>query len=101
MQASLHPRWRGGRVASNDVQRMSTTEYFSYLDRGAAATRAEDVQHLRTDLVRRWPSDPRADDLTETLYAHQERLAVHEDGLRVQAGRLMRRAASRTRRVTA
>ena len=88
-------------MASNDVQRMSTTEYFSYLDRGAAATRAEDVQHLRTDLQRRWAGDPKANDLTETLYGHQERLGVHEDRLRVQAGRLMRRAASRTRRVTA
>ena len=88
-------------MASNDVQRMSTREYFSYLDRGAAATRAEDVQRLRTDLRRRWPGDARADDLTEALYAHQERLAVHEDGLRVHAGRLIRRAAARTRRVTA
>ena len=88
-------------MASNNVQQMSTTEYFSYLDRGAAATRAEDVQHLRTDLRRRWAGDRRADDLTETLYAHQERLAVHEDRLRVQAGRLMRRAAERSRRVTA
>ena len=88
-------------MASDNVQQMSTREYFSYLDRGAAATRAEDVQHLRTDLQRRWAGDPKANDLTEALYAHQERLAVHEDGLRVQAGRLMRRAASRTRRVTA
>ena len=88
-------------MASDDVQQMSTREYFSYLDRGAAATRAEDVQHLRTDLMRRWPGDRRAVDLTETLYAHQERLAVHEDVLRVQAGRLLRRAASRIRRVTA
>jgi hypothetical protein len=88
-------------VASNDVQQMSTREYFSYLDQGAAATKAEDVQHLRTDLMRRWPGDPRADDLTEALYAHQERLAVHEGALRVQAGRLVRRAAARTRRVMA
>ena len=88
-------------MASDDVQQMSTKEYFSYLDRGATASSAEDVQHLRTDLMRRWPGDPRVDDLTEALYAHQERLAVHEDRLRVQAGRLMCRAAARTGRVTA
>ncbi len=94
MQVILYPRGGEGTMASDDVRQMSTREYFSYLDRGAAATRAEDVQHLRTDLMRRWSGDPRADDLTEALYAHQERLAVHEDRLRVHAGRLMRRAAA-------
>ncbi len=79
MQVILQPRWRGGTVASDDVQQMSTREYFSYLDRGAAATTAQDVQHLRTELMHCWRDDPRAEDLTETLYAHQEQLAAREN----------------------
>ena len=74
-------------MANDYTPRMSTREYFSYLDRGAEATTAVDAQHLRTDLMRRWSSDTRAGDLTNMLYAHQERLAAREHALRLEAGR--------------
>ncbi|HEU4565130.1 MAG TPA: hypothetical protein VFS05_10795 [Gemmatimonadaceae bacterium] len=55
--------------------RMSTHEYFACIDRAARATAPEEVRRLRGDVVQRWRGDPRADDLAEALYAHEERLA--------------------------
>ena len=78
-------------MADDHAPRMSTREYLSYLDRGAEAATAQDVQRLRAELVRHWRGDPRADDLVETLYVHQEGLAARETTLRVEAGHLARR----------
>jgi hypothetical protein len=83
-------------MANDHAPRMSTREYFSYLDQGAEATTAADVQHLRTDLMHRWPGDPRAEDLTETLFMHQEQLAARENTLRVEAGRILSEHADNT-----
>ena len=88
-------------MANDHAPRMSTREYFSYLDEGAEATTAADVQHLRTDLMYRWPGDPRADDLTETLYMHQEQLAARENTLRVEAGHILSEHADHAGRRTA
>ena len=61
-------------MANDYTPRMSTREYFRYLAGGAEATTAADLQRLRRDLMHRSPGDPSAEDLTETLYAQQERL---------------------------
>ncbi|HJU64868.1 MAG TPA: hypothetical protein VJ596_04290 [Gemmatimonadaceae bacterium] len=53
---------------------MSNEEYFRCLDRAANARKPEDVLEIRNEVVRRFRGDPRADDLAEALYAHQERL---------------------------
>ena len=76
-------------MANDHAPRMSTREYFRYLDESAEAITAADVQHLRTDLMHKWPGDPRADDLTETLYMHQEQLAARKNTLRVETGRIL------------
>jgi hypothetical protein len=61
-------------MANDHAQRMSNEEYFRCLDRAANARRPEDVLEIRNEVVRRFRGDPRADDLAEALYAHQERL---------------------------
>ncbi|MGH7719816.1 MAG: hypothetical protein ACREON_13360 [Gemmatimonadaceae bacterium] len=53
---------------------MSNEDYFRCLDQAATADRPEDVQRIRLEVIQRWRGDPRADDLAEALYAHQERL---------------------------
>ena len=74
-------------MANDYAPRMSTREYFRYLDRGTETTTGADAQHLCTELMHRWRGDPKADDLTETLCAHQEQLAAREHALRLEAGR--------------
>ncbi len=66
-------------MASDYAPRMSIQEYDRCLDRAAAAARAADVERLRADVMARWRGDPRAEDLVETLYVHQERLAAGEN----------------------
>ncbi len=78
-------------MADDHAPRMSNQDYFRCLDQAATATRAEQVQGLRTEVMRRWRGDPRADDLVEALYAHQERLATRENTLRLEAGRILSR----------
>ena len=75
-------------MANDRAPRMSTQDYASYIDRGAAATTAAEVQHIRTELMQRWRGDPRAEDLAETLYAHQEHLAAREFMLWVESSRI-------------
>ena len=88
-------------MADDHAPRMSNQEYFRCLDQAARATRAEEVQGLRTEVMRRWRGDPRADDLVEALYAHQERLAARENTLRLEAGRILSRTEPRDRQLPA
>ena len=88
-------------MADDHAPRMSNHEYFRCLDQAATATRAEQVQGLRTEVMRRWRGDPRADDLVEALYAHQERLAARENTLRLEAGRILSRTEPRDRQLPA
>jgi hypothetical protein len=74
-------------VANDRAPRMSTKAYASYIDRGAAAMTAAEVKQLRTELLQRWRGDPRAEDLAETLYAHEEHLAAREILVWVEARR--------------
>lgn len=81
-------------MGNDHAARMSTQEYFHWLDRAASATTAEEVHRLRSEVLGRWRDDPRADDLSEALYAHQERLAARDNALRLEAGRILSRAES-------
>ena len=67
---------------------MSNQDYFQCLDQAATASRADDVHRIRAEVSERWKGDPRADELADALYAHQERLAARENTLRVEASRL-------------
>ena len=55
--------------------RMSNEEYFRCLERGASARTPEEAAGVRQEVRLRWRGDPRADDLAEALYAHEERLS--------------------------
>ena len=77
------------------ARRLSTHEYTTYVDRGAAASSAAQVERLRTQLLERWRGDRRAEELADVLYAHQERLAAREHTLRLGAGRIQSRLESR------
>ncbi len=78
-------------MANDHAPQMSNQEYFHCLDEAATASRADDVHRIRTEVIQRWKGDPRADELADALYAHQERLAARENTLRVEGGRLARR----------
>jgi hypothetical protein len=60
-------------MADDHAPRMSNLDYYRCLDTAASATSADDIRRLRDEVIRRWRGDPRADDLTEALYAHQLR----------------------------
>ncbi|MEJ7809441.1 MAG: hypothetical protein WKG32_03400 [Gemmatimonadaceae bacterium] len=60
-------------MAIDHAPRMSNEEYFRCLETAANASSAEEVRQLRAEVIRRWRGDPRADDLTEALHAHQTR----------------------------
>ena len=77
-----------------NVSRMSNEDYFRSLDAGALARTPEEVARIRAEVARRWRGDPRADDLTEALYAHEERLA------RATRGGIAEQGRSETRRPT-
>ncbi|MDQ3809852.1 MAG: hypothetical protein M3336_06130 [Chloroflexota bacterium] len=85
-------------MVNDRAPRMGTQDYAGYLDRAAAARSAEEVQHLRTELMHRWRGDPRADDLAEVLYAHQAQLAARETTLRGEASRIQSRLHSPAQR---
>ena len=82
-------------MASNYAPSMSTEDYLYCLGKVSRATNAEEVQRLRTAILRRWRGDPRAYDLAEALYAHQERLAAREHTLRLGGTPVARRESMR------
>ena len=82
-------------MASDYAPRMSAQDYDRCLDQAAAAARAADVERLRMDVMVRWRGDPRADDLVETLYLHQEGLAAREAVRPPEASRITSRVATR------
>ncbi len=88
-------------MASNYAPSMSTDDYLYCLGKATKATSAEEVQRLRTAVLRRWSGDPRAAELADALYARQERLAARENALRVEASRIRRRHESRAGRLPA
>ena len=55
--------------------RMTNEEYFRCLETGALARTPDEVARVRQEVRQRWRGDPRADDLAEALYAHEERLS--------------------------
>jgi hypothetical protein len=55
--------------------RMPNQEYFEFMERAASARSAAEVARVRDEVRRRWAGDPRADDLSEALYAHQLRFS--------------------------
>ncbi len=63
------------------AQRLSNLEYYQYLEQAAAAKSAAQVRGIRTEVIRLYRGDPRADDLAEALYAHAERLDGRESWL--------------------
>ncbi|HET7585315.1 MAG TPA: hypothetical protein VFK13_10425 [Gemmatimonadaceae bacterium] len=71
-------------MSDDRAPRMSNEEYYRCLERATEARRPEEIHALRSEVVRRWRGDPRADDLTEALYAHQERLAERQNGDRMR-----------------
>ncbi|MDQ3696750.1 MAG: hypothetical protein M3373_01815 [Gemmatimonadota bacterium] len=75
---------------------MSSQEYFDCIDRAARAARPDEIERLRAEVVGRWHGDPRADDLAEALYAHQERLSEHAAAGRDSGDRSASRVESRT-----
>ena len=82
-------------MASNYAPSMSTDDYLYCLGKASRATSAEEVQRLRTAVLRRWRGDPRAPELADALYARQERLAARENTLRVEATRIRGRLKTR------
>ena len=60
-------------VSDDRAPRMSNLDYFRFLDRAANATSEAEVERIRAEVMQRWRGDPRADDLTEALYAHKTR----------------------------
>ena len=87
-------------MASDYARRMSAQDYDRCLDQAAAAARPGDIERLRADVMARWRGDPRAEDLVETLYVHQERLAAREPGHQPDARRIASRAGIRVSRRT-
>ncbi len=88
-------------MASNYAPGMSTDDYVYCLGKASRATSAEEVQGLRTAVLRRWSGDPRAAELADVLYARQERLAARENTLRVEGSRMRSRLESRAGRLPA
>jgi len=88
-------------MPTEDVSRLSMREYFTYLDRAAGATSAAEVERLRTQVLERWPAEPWTEDLMEALYAHRERLAAHENPLRVETGHILSGGDHDTEQLTA
>ncbi len=88
-------------MATEDASGLNLREYFTYLDRAARATSAAEVERLRTQVLERWPGEPWAEDLMEALYAHRERLAAHENPLRVEAGHILNGGDNGTEQLTA
>ena len=74
---------------------MSNQDYFQCLDQAATASRADDVHRIRAEVSERWKGDPRADELADALYAHQERLAAREHTLRLGGTPVARRESMR------
>jgi hypothetical protein len=58
--------------------RMTLQDYDRCLTAAATARTAEDIARIRSDVLRRWGSDPSARDLAETLCAH-EALVIHDE----------------------
>jgi hypothetical protein len=52
---------------------MSNDDYFRCLETAANARSEEEILRVRAEVLARWRGDPRADDLSEALYAHRER----------------------------
>ncbi len=82
-------------MASNYAPGMNTDDYVYCLAKASRATSAEEVQRLRTAILRRWRGDPRAFELAETLYARQERLAAREHALRRASTPVAQRESAR------
>jgi hypothetical protein len=62
-------------MADDRAPRMPNRDYFECMERAAGARSAAEVAQLRLEMMRRWAGDPRADDLSEALYAHQLRFS--------------------------
>jgi len=87
-------------MASQYTLRMTARDYSRCLDEAARATAPETVQRLRDHILERWRGDPRAADLAETLYVHQERLAARETPLGSEIALVESRAEARSGRRT-
>ena len=87
-------------MMNDRAPRLSRHDYATYVDRGAGASSAAQVERLRTQLLERWRGDRRAEDLADVLYAHQERLAAREHAHRLAAGHVRSRIESRIERRT-
>ena len=62
-------------MSDDRAPRITTREYYRCLERAAEASSAEEIRQLRDEVMRHWRGDPRADDLTEALYAHLVRVS--------------------------
>jgi hypothetical protein len=69
-------------MASNYPPRLSPDDYRYCLGKAAKATSPEEVQRLRTAVLRRWRGDPHVVELANVLYSYEERLAARERTLR-------------------
>ncbi len=82
-------------MVSNYAPKMSTEDYRYCLAKADAATNPEQVQRLRTAVLRRWGGDPMADALAELLYARQVRLTAYEHVRRLAVSSIATRRHSR------
>ena len=62
-------------MTDDRAARMPNQDYFECIERAAGARSAAEVARVRLEVMRRWAGDPRADDLSEALYAHQLRFS--------------------------
>jgi hypothetical protein len=62
-------------MADDRAPRMPDQDYFECMERAAGARSAAEVARVRSEVMGRWAGDPRADDLSEALYAHQLRFS--------------------------
>ena len=60
-------------MADDRAPRMPNRDYFECMERAASAQSAAEVARVRSEVMRQWAGDPRAEDLSEALYAHQLR----------------------------
>ena len=80
-------------MSDDRAPRITTREYYRCLERAAEASSAEEIRQLRDEMMRHWRGDPRADDLTEALYAHLVRVSEQTQNGRVPTAGLPAPAA--------
>jgi hypothetical protein len=65
---------------------MSNRDYAEYLEHAVRATTPDEISRIRQRIVARWPGDPRAEGLVETLFEQESLMRDSEGSIGMRMG---------------